>query len=57
VLSGYDRGERTVSIADPLRSNPVSDSRYYDAPIDRVVGAILLGILTYDANLLIIEPP
>jgi hypothetical protein len=43
-------------IADPLRPNPVSDSRYYEAPIDRVVGAILLGILTYDANLLIIEP-
>jgi len=56
VLSGYDRMERTVMIADPLRPNPVSDSRYYEAPIDRVVGAILLGILTYDANLLIIEP-
>ncbi len=56
VLSGYDRVRRTVTIADPLRPNPMSDSRYYEAPLDRVVGAILLGILTYDANLLIIEP-
>jgi hypothetical protein len=56
VLSGYDRVGRTVSIADPLRPNPLSDSRYYEAPIDRVLGAILLGIVTYDANLLIIEP-
>ncbi len=56
VLSGYDRIERTVLVADPLRPNPVSESGYYHAPIDRVIGAILLGIVTYDANLLILEP-
>ncbi|MCU0691547.1 MAG: C39 family peptidase [Polyangiaceae bacterium] len=57
VLCGYDRKERSVLVADPLLPNPIFDTRQkYKVPIDRVVGAILLGILTYDANLLIIEP-
>jgi hypothetical protein len=28
----------------------------YSIPIERVMCAILLGVLTYDANLLVIEP-
>lgn len=56
VLSGYDRDQRTVSIADPLPSNPATATHYYEVTMDRVIGAILLGILTYDANLLVIRP-
>lgn len=56
VLSGYDQREKTVLVADPLLPNPVSDSHQYFINIDRVICAILLGIITYDANLLIIEP-
>ena len=56
VLCGYNRNEKTVLVADPLLPNPVSDSHQYVIKIDRVIGAILLGILTYDANLLVIEP-
>ncbi len=55
VLSGYDRKERTVTVADPYMSNP-SRTAIYHVAIDRLVCAILLGIVTYDANLLIIEP-
>ena len=51
VLAGYDRPERTVLIADPYGS-----TRDYWLSIDRAVGAILLGIVTHDANLLIIQP-
>lgn len=57
VLSGYDKQERRVMIADPLLPNPVSASQYYRVHIYRLVCAIMLGILTYDGNLLIIEPP
>lgn len=57
VLCGYDRRERRVRIADPLTPNPLSASRMYTTTIDRLVNAILLGVLTYDANLLMIEPP
>lgn len=56
VLCGYDRKKRTVSVADPLLPNPVSDSQIYSVGIHRVLNAILLGVLTYDANLLILRP-
>jgi hypothetical protein len=56
VLCGYNRDERTVMIADPFLPNPFSDSHKYLVNIDRVVCSILLGVLTYDANLLIIKP-
>lgn len=57
VLAGYDRGARTVLVADPLESNPVGAGQLYEVTIDRAICAILLGVLTYDANLLIIQPP
>jgi len=56
VLSGYDKEKRTVLIADPFRPNPVSPYQKYEVDIDRLICAIMLGILTYDANLLIVEP-
>jgi hypothetical protein len=56
VLCGYDKGKRKVRIADPLESNPVSPSQLYEVDTDRLISAILLGTLTYDANLLILEP-
>jgi hypothetical protein len=56
VLCGYDRDRRTVLVADPLESNPVAPGQLYELEIDRVINAILLGILTYDANLLVVRP-
>lgn len=57
VLSGYDRKRRKVHIHDPLQSNPHSPKRRYAIDVNRVMNAILLGVLTYDANLLVIEKP
>jgi hypothetical protein len=56
VLSGYHRENRTVLVADPLIPNPVSRTHNYSVTIDRVLCAVLLGVLTYDASLLIIRP-
>jgi hypothetical protein len=56
VLTGYRRDTREILIADPLKSNPLVGSRYYAVKVQRLIGAILLGIMTYDANLLVIEP-
>jgi hypothetical protein len=56
VLCGYDRSRREVSIADPLLPNPLSQTHRYTAPLAQVSTAILLGIVTYDANLLTIVP-
>jgi hypothetical protein len=55
VLYGYDQKEKLVAIADPLLPNPLAKSHYYKVRIDRLICSILLGILTNDANLLIIE--
>ena len=57
VLCGYDQEEKTVMVADPYPANPYSKDRMYAAALDRVIGAILLGVMTYDANFIIIEPP
>jgi hypothetical protein len=56
VLCGYDPERREVLVADPLHSNPLSSETRYWIGIERVLCAVLLGIVTYDANLLIIEP-
>lgn len=57
VLCGYNRSTRDVLVADPLYPNPFAPTHHYLINIDRVLCSILLGILTYDANLLVIEPP
>lgn len=56
VLTGYDAMHDTVRVADPYLANPVADGHLYDVPMERLIGAIFLGVLTYDANLLFIEP-
>jgi hypothetical protein len=56
ILCGYNRANKTITVADPLTQNPFSSTRKYDAHIDRVICSILLGVLTYDANFLIIKP-
>lgn len=56
VLHGYDRKTRMLSIADPVRHNPLAEGQLYQMKIDRVINAILLGNVTYDANLIVITP-
>lgn len=55
VIAGYDRHQRTFLVADPYGTNPYSPHLYW-VNVDRVVAAILLGIVTHDANLLVIRP-
>ncbi len=55
VLCGYDRGTRDVVVADPYQPNPTL-KLYYDVGINRLICSILLGVLTYDANLLVVSP-
>lgn len=56
ILSGYNPEQKLISVADPLYTNPYSSEQKYDIAIDRVIDSILLGIVTYDANFLIIKP-
>jgi len=54
VLSGYNEKEKMM-IADPYGPPETTDLYYAVNPV-RLINSILLGIVTYDANLLVIEP-
>lgn len=56
VLYGYDEDKDEVLIADPYISNPIRGQHYYSVPMNRLITSILLGVMTYDGNLLIIHP-
>lgn len=57
VVCGYDSEARQVRVADPFQPNPAFDDHLYTVPMERLVTAMLLGIVTYDANFLIVKPP
>ena len=57
VLCGYDIKERTALLADPLRPNPISDDQIYSVYLNKLIISIMLGSITYDANLLVVTPP
>jgi hypothetical protein len=56
VINGYDMERRVTGIADPLLPNPLSDSQYYEVTLQHLVCAVMLGIVTRDANLLVLAP-
>lgn len=57
ILSGWDPEARAIRVADPLEDTPRFHGHIYWVPVERVINAILLGVLTSDANLLLLEPP
>jgi hypothetical protein len=57
VLCGYDLTSRDVQIADPYKTNPTGQGSSYEVGINRLICSILLGILTYDANILVVSRP
>jgi hypothetical protein len=56
VLTGYSARRREVHVTDPMYPNPLSEVHTYPVNIERLLGAIYLGVLTYDANIILIEP-
>ena len=56
VIAGYDHERRKLLVVDPYQPNPFAGAHKYWLGIDRVLGAVLLGIVTHDANLLVIRP-
>jgi hypothetical protein len=57
VIHAYDPEQRLVRVADPFHDNPTFERGHYAVGLERLLGAVLLGVLTYDANLLLVEPP
>jgi hypothetical protein len=57
VVYDYDPEEREMWVADPLHDNPLTGEMTYGVKTQQLVSAILLGASTYDASLLVLEPP
>ena len=56
VLAGFNSNRRTFLVADPYQPTPYGPSPAYWIGLERVMGSILLGIVTHDANLLVVHP-
>lgn len=56
IIFGLDEDRRYVSIADPLGDDQPFGSHIYHVRFERLIGAILLGVLSYDSALLVIRP-
>ena len=55
VLHGYDATTDSVLVADPYHDNPYFGGPKYRVGLWRLLGAILLGVITHDGNLLLVE--
>lgn len=55
VLHGYDSSSKMVTVHDPYPDAPFDGDHQYMVHIDRLLNAILLGILTHDSNILVIH--
>ena len=56
VLGGYDGNGKQVLVEDPLGGTQWVHLSHYLVKMDRLITSILLGVLTYDANLLVLKP-
>jgi len=55
LITGIDMEARTAQITDPYFPNAISDIQTYTVSTARLICAIMLGVMTYDANLLVIK--
>jgi hypothetical protein len=56
VLRGIDPADGSVAVADPYLNMPLPGRREYHVDTHRLISSILLGVVTWDAKLLIITP-
>jgi hypothetical protein len=57
VLCGFGADKEQVIVADPYKENPFYKNNYYQVKTSRLLNSIMLGMVTSDANFLVIEPP
>jgi hypothetical protein len=55
VLAGFNDIRQSLLVVDPYQPTPYGPSLAYWISADRVLGAVLLGIVTHDANLLVVH--
>ncbi len=55
VLGGINEDRTKVEVYDPLDENPISKSNNYKIDTTQFINSILIGAITYDANIIVIE--
>lgn len=53
VINGFK--DNIFKICDPYSDNPFIVGHYYEVDVDRLLNSILLGISSFDGNLLLVE--
>ncbi|RDV14757.1 peptidase-C39 like family protein [Pontibacter diazotrophicus] len=56
VLCGFADDPKCIVVADPYRENPYFGDNYYEVKASHLINSIMLGMATFDANLLAIQP-
>lgn len=56
IVHGINRSKRLATVADSYLHEPVPGKHHYTVDVDRLVCAMMLGIVTADAKMLIIRP-
>jgi hypothetical protein len=56
VVTGLEKNPPRVVVADPFSRNPYNSDGEYHVDSSHFMNAVMLGIVTYDANLLVIRP-
>ncbi len=56
VVNGFEEESDEIVISDPYRGNPFNPRGIYRVDTHRFINSVMLGIVTYDANLLLISP-
>lgn len=56
VVHGIDTERRRAWIADPFCETPWPGSHHYEVDADRLIAAMMLGVTSYDAKLLVLTP-
>jgi len=55
VIHGYNAKTKLINVADPYIPNPIHGEHFYKISIQRIITSILLGVMTFDGNILVIE--
>lgn len=56
VLCGFADDQKQIVVADPYQENPFFQNNYYEVKASHLLNSIMLGMATFDANLLAIKP-
>jgi hypothetical protein len=56
VLCGFADDQKSIVVADPYQENPYFKDNYYEVKASHLINSIMLGMATFDANLLAIKP-